>query len=166
MDRVYILLGSNLGDRKKMLDECMRQIEKDIGTILIRSSVYETEPWGEPDQPWYLNQAIGLDISLEPLALLEKLQQIEIQLGRERKGKQWQPRTIDIDIVLYNDMVLETRQLTIPHPWLHRRRFALVPLAEIAGEEMHPVFRRTISDLVRHCDDPLQVVLQTEYLIK
>jgi 2-amino-4-hydroxy-6-hydroxymethyldihydropteridine diphosphokinase len=162
MAQVYLLLGSNLGERENMLEQCLVQLGRKAGKITGRSSVYETEPWGNPLQPWFLNQVIKLETSCEPFRLLELLQGIEAQLGRIRTGTLWMARPVDIDILFYDDLVVQTGHLTIPHPMLHLRSFSLVPLGELAGGLVHPVLNLTISQLISLCEDPLIVKIYHE----
>lgn len=144
---VYLGLGSNLGDRRANLESAIAQLAA-LGTVTARSSCYETEPMEVPGQPWFLNCAVALETELMPKQLLARLLEIERSLGRKRKsGQPKGPRTIDLDILLFGSSVIETAGLTIPHPALHERRFVLEPLAEIAPEARHPVFKRTVREL-------------------
>lgn len=155
-DRIFLLLGSNLGDTLRHLHECVSMIRSDVGTVIHQSSRYKTEPWGNQDQAWFLNQAIELTTSLSPSDLLRRLKGIEASLGRVNEIK-WGPRNIDIDILLYGDLILDDPSLKIPHPLLADRRFALVPLAEIAGSIQHPVLKKSIHDLLNETQDSLAV---------
>lgn len=142
---VYLSLGSNLGDRKANLETAIARLGG-LGTVKSVSAFYETEPVEFAPQPWFLNCALILETELMPRRLLASLQSIEQEMGRRRlqpKG----PRNIDIDILLFGNSVVDTRELVIPHPALHQRRFVLEPLAEIAAEVRHPVFKRTIREL-------------------
>ena len=145
--KAYVSLGSNLGDRAANLDAAIQRLE-DLGTIVARSSLYETEPVETPEkQPWFLNCAVALETELMPRQFLSRILAIEQEMGRKRvqpKG----PRTIDIDIVLFGKSVVETASLTIPHPAMHQRRFVLEPLAEIAPDVRHPVFKKTARELL------------------
>jgi 2-amino-4-hydroxy-6-hydroxymethyldihydropteridine diphosphokinase len=151
----YLLTGSNLGDRHCFLERARQSIAS-AGELFACSSVYETEPWGMRDQDAYLNQAIGMYTTLEPRALMTKMLEIESLLGRQRREKNG-PRNIDIDILLFNDLIAPEGEPIIPHPRLHMRRFVLVPLAEIAGELKHPVYNKSIFKLLDECEDPLDV---------
>jgi len=142
---VYLSLGSNLDDRDANLRTAIKKLD-DIGKVLAVSSFYETEPVEVSGQPWFLNCAVSLETEKMPKQLLTALLAIEQSMGR-RRTKSKTPRTIDIDILLFGSSVVETAGLTIPHPGLHQRRFVLEPLAEIAPELRHPVFKRTVREL-------------------
>ncbi len=154
----YLLLGSNLGDRVALLKKALAAIDHEVGTVSRASSVYETGAWGNENQPNYLNQVLQVATSLEPLQLLEKTQAIEKKMGRRRNLK-WESRSIDIDILLYGDHLIDVPGLCIPHPLLPQRRFALVPLQEIAPMLKHPVSQKTITDLLDESTDRLPVQL-------
>lgn len=154
----FLLLGTNLGDRKRNLTIARNTIEVAIGPIIQASATYETEAWGKVDQPHFLNQAIAVQTDFEPLPLLQGLLQIEKQMGRERVVK-WGERLIDIDILLYDKLDVHTPDLIIPHHELANRRFALVPLAEIAANVLHPGHHVTIRELLERCPDKLTVKL-------
>lgn len=156
MNRTYLLIGGNVGDRHKNLERARQLIEEKAGKLLNQSSIYETEAWGKQDQPAFLNQVLEVETSLEPQALLQAILQAELDMGRSR-DERYGPRTIDIDILLFNDLSLETQELTIPHSQLHLRRFALVPLAEIAAAEIHPLLKKSIDELLLDCPDKLGV---------
>jgi 2-amino-4-hydroxy-6-hydroxymethyldihydropteridine diphosphokinase len=134
--RVFIGLGSNLGDRSAYLESAISALSSSA-LIVAASRIYETEPWGVMDQPLYWNQVIEVETSLEPLDLLHVCQEIELQLGRERKVH-WGPRTIDIDLLLYDNRVSESEELRLPHPYLEARAFVLAPLREIAPKLVLP----------------------------
>jgi len=148
----HLHLGSNIGDRKVMLASAIQKIEEIIGPIVASSSFYETEAWGNTDQADFINIAIEVEHYTSPTKLLEMVNRIEDDLGRVRKTH-WGPRAIDIDILLMGDLVTDTKKLTIPHRYMQDRNFVLYPLAEIAGEMMHPVFNKTINELLSECDD-------------
>ena len=155
---VYLLLGSNLGDKINALKEATEKIEVQIGKITAHSRFYETQAWGKTDQPDFINQAIAIDTKLSPDEVLTAILLIEKEMGRERTEK-WAERIIDIDILLYGNLVVNKKDLVIPHPHLHERNFALVPLMEIAGEEEHPILHKTIEDIYFDCNDKLEVIL-------
>jgi 2-amino-4-hydroxy-6-hydroxymethyldihydropteridine diphosphokinase len=146
MGTAYIALGSNIGDRKASLRQAVDRMAE-LGTITKRSSIYETDPVGYFDQPAFLNAVLELETSLEPVELLAKLHQIEHDLGRERSFRN-APRTIDLDLLLFDDLVLTSDQLTIPHPRMHERAFVLVPLSEIAPEVVVPRATRSARELL------------------
>lgn len=152
----YLLLGTNLGDREQFLIRALALLEKQIGTLVAVSSVYETEPWGTQGQSSYLNQAVAIQTILSPHDLLETILAVELQLGRVREG-QWGDRTIDIDILYYGTVVVNVPKLEIPHPRLHLRNFALYPLSEIAPDFIHPVLSRTNRSLLENSTDILSV---------
>jgi len=144
----YIGIGSNLGNRQK---NCLRAIEllqkKDI-IVTKRSSLYETEPWGVKDQPRFINMAVEIDTSLKPKELLKILKNIEKELGREKSSK-WGPRIIDLDILLFDDIILNKDNLKIPHPLMHERDFVLRPLCEIAPDIYHPLLKMRMHELMQ-----------------
>jgi 2-amino-4-hydroxy-6-hydroxymethyldihydropteridine diphosphokinase len=143
--QVYLSLGSNLGDREANLREAIRRL-KAIGTVAAVSAFYETEPVEVADQPWFLNCAVELRTALMPKQLLSKVLAIETAMGRRRTRRKG-PRIIDVDILLFGNSIVDTAGLTIPHPALHRRRFVLDPLAEIAASQRHPVLQRSVREL-------------------
>lgn len=142
---VYLSLGSNLGDRERNLSTAIEHLAA-LGEVIAVSSVYETEPVELARQPWFLNCAVALQTEKMPKQFLAALQSIEKAMGRQRTQPKG-PRVIDLDILLFGNSVVDTAGLTIPHPALHQRRFVLEPLAEIAPEQRHPVFKRTVREL-------------------
>ncbi|MBU1087892.1 MAG: 2-amino-4-hydroxy-6-hydroxymethyldihydropteridine diphosphokinase [Candidatus Omnitrophica bacterium] len=147
--RVYLGVGSNIGDRRVYIDKAILLLRQNINISLEQvSQLYETDPVGGPVQGKFLNGVIELNTSLTPLELLKNLQDIEVTLGRIRSGLKNQPRTLDLDILLFSDIVLNTLQLTIPHPMVQDRLFVLKPFAEIAPEVIHPIFKQTIKELL------------------
>ena len=145
-----------MGDRMQYLSEARHAIERNCGKIADQSAVYETAAWGMREQPAFLNQALLLLTHLTPLELLQSLLALEESLGRKREIK-YGPRIIDIDILLFNDDIIHTLPLKIPHPELPNRRFALQCLHDIAPETTHPVLNKTVSQLLAECTDPLTV---------
>ena len=156
MYTAYLLIGGNLGDRFANLQRSIELIEECCGDIISISSVYETAAWGVTDQPSFLNQVVVLNTEMKPEVLMEKLLEIELQMGRIRTEKMG-PRTIDIDILLIDDLCIKSHHLTVPHPSLPLRKFALIPLAEVAGSRIHPAENKTISELLTDCPDTLTV---------
>lgn len=155
----YILLGGNLGNKKKNLLTALSNIEEKIGKVIKQSSVYETEPWGNHDQPSFYNQVIAVETTLSPLDLIRELLNIELKMGRTRNTQtKWEKRIIDIDILFYNEEVINTAMLIVPHPRLHERNFTLKPLLEIAPALFHPVLKKSIQELFNQSNDTLMVV--------
>src|SRR5215469_9331922 len=142
---VYLSLGSNLGDRTANLRQAIEKLSE-LGAVVAVSSFYETEPVEASPQPWFLNCAVRLDTEKMPRQLIAAILNLEQTMGRQRR-KESAPRTVDVDILLFGSSVVELPSLTIPHPRLHQRRFVLEPLAEIAPDVRHPVFKRTIREL-------------------
>jgi 2-amino-4-hydroxy-6-hydroxymethyldihydropteridine diphosphokinase len=159
--QIFLLLGTNDGNRRENLRGAIFLIAEKIGYILQASSVYQTAPWGQIDQPDFYNQVVRVASSLEPESLLSLVLSIEKELGRTRAEK-WGPRVIDIDILFYGHLVIDTGSLTIPHPEIQNRRFTLVPMNEIAPDFIHPRLNREIGQLLKICQDPLPVTAVTE----
>jgi 2-amino-4-hydroxy-6-hydroxymethyldihydropteridine diphosphokinase len=143
---VYLSLGSNVGDREAQLQDALAKLAA-VGSVVATSSFYETEPVEFTRQPWFLNCAIALETNKTPEQLMAAILRIEEEMGRRRVRKKG-PRAIDIDILLFGDTIINSQELTIPHPAMHQRRFVLEPLAEIAPELLHPVLKKTIGELL------------------
>jgi 2-amino-4-hydroxy-6-hydroxymethyldihydropteridine diphosphokinase len=156
MNRVFLLLGSNLGNRQQYLQQAIELINTHIAPVKNTSSIYETQSWGKTDAPDYLNQVVMLETEIPASELLRKILDIELMLGRRREEK-WGSRTIDIDILFYGNEIIEDENLQVPHPELHNRRFTLEPLAEIAPGLLHPVLKKTILDVKNELKDSLIV---------
>ena len=156
----YLLLGSNLGDRAALLRQARALLATTAGVIEAESDFYETAAWGREDQPAFLNQALAVRTALSPADLLATCLATEQQAGRERRER-WGSRTLDVDILFFGEAIIATPTLIVPHPRLVERRFALVPLAEIAGSRQHPQLCETIDTLLARCADPLPVVRWT-----
>ncbi len=150
--RYFLSLGSNLGDRKKALLKALQALERAGVAILKTSSLYETEPVGEKNQPWFLNLAAEVFATIDPERLLDLIQAIERTLGRN-SYRRWGPRPMDIDILLAESKVVKSERLTIPHPRLHQRNFVLWPLEEISPGVIHPLLKMSIKDLKRLSTD-------------
>jgi len=158
MNTTYLLLGSNEGNRFTWLQSGIEHIRRICGTIIEKSGIYETSAWGIEDQPDFLNQVICVHTLLDPEQLLAGIQETERLLGRQRIVK-WGQRTLDVDILFFNDTIWNEPHLKIPHPYLAERRFTLAPLAEIAPGLMHPVLHKSVSTLLEECSDPLAAKL-------
>jgi 2-amino-4-hydroxy-6-hydroxymethyldihydropteridine diphosphokinase len=146
----YLALGTNLGNKRFNLQEALLLIAGNIGSFSAISSVYETEPWGFASENKFLNQVAAVKTDLNPFEILKQTQEIERQIGREEKTVRfYQDRLIDIDLILCDNIVLDAGKLQLPHPLFHKRRFVLEPLNEIAPDLMHPVLRKTVTQLFR-----------------
>jgi 2-amino-4-hydroxy-6-hydroxymethyldihydropteridine diphosphokinase len=157
MTGIYLALGSNLGDRLMNLVHCLKEFKLNCTIEIIKvSSVYESEPYGFSNQPWFLNLAVEIETNLEPLNLLKLTRQIENRLGRE-KTYRWGPRIIDIDILSYKNIIVTHPLLNIPHRQLHLRQFVLQPLKEIATHFVHPELKKNIDQLLNSCHDQRKV---------
>ena len=153
MSLVYLELGGNIGDTAQYIAEATRRLAAAVGPVRRSSSLYQTEPWGYKNQRDFLNQIVVVETDRSPGEVFEHLQHIERQLGRVRQAHRNAARTIDIDVLFYDDAVIHENDLIIPHPRLHLRSFVLTPLCEIAPELVHPLFEKTIRTLVDECED-------------
>ena len=156
MNVVFLMTGSNIGDRNKNLRTAEEQINKIIGEVISRSSIYETAPWGNAMQESFYNQALKIKTSLSTNEVMSAILKIELDMGRKRTFKN-AARIIDIDILFFNDSLIKTKSLEIPHKEIINRRFVLAPLDEIAPDLIHPVFQKKIGTLLKECVDPLKV---------
>ncbi|NII27714.1 2-amino-4-hydroxy-6-hydroxymethyldihydropteridine diphosphokinase [Pseudoflavitalea sp. X16] len=157
MNNVYLLIGGNVGDRRENLRQAVTAIDQSCGGHVVRqSAIYETAAWGKTDQQAFLNQALLLSTSFTPTHLLQQILQTEVLLGRVRQER-YGPRIIDIDILFFNDAIINDPALTVPHPEVQNRRFALTPLQEIAPGLVHPVLKKSVDQLLQECPDMLEV---------
>jgi 2-amino-4-hydroxy-6-hydroxymethyldihydropteridine diphosphokinase len=157
MEDIILLLGGNLGDREGYLGRARHLLREHVGEITKKSSCYVSQAWGKTDQPDFINQVVCLKTSMTPVKLLECIWSIEEKLEREREER-WGARTIDIDILFYGSETIDLPELVVPHKLLHKRRFALMPLIEIAPDLIHPIFKKTINQLMDELKDNLSVV--------
>lgn len=158
MNEAYLCLGGNIGDREKALNLALVKISELAGQIETKSAIYETEAWGVEKQQAYLNQCAKITTELTPGELIETLLSIEKSLGRERNfDHTYEPRTLDIDILFYNNFIIEQEHLVIPHPRLQLRKFVLIPLNEIAPNYLHPALNKTIFSMLKECEDTSEV---------
>ena len=145
----YLALGTNIGNKRRNMITAAALLAERVGDVLALSGFYETEPWGFQSENTFLSAALQLDTSLSPLELLKATQEIEIEMGRTQKSNgAYHDRIIDIDILLYDNLVLQTPELTLPHPLMHERLFVMEPLAEIAPNVIHPVFKKPVISLL------------------
>lgn len=154
---VYLSIGGNLGDREANLEETRMFIEFNMGSIVAESSIYESEAWGMEDAAPFLNQIVKIETELTPEELLIEIAELEDFYGRERTEGVYQPREMDIDIIFFDELIIETTALNIPHPRMHLRKFVLMPLAEIAPEFIHPILKKDITSLLAGCEDPSRI---------
>jgi len=155
----YLLLGSNIGNRLQYLQQANEKIQQTPGIqIQSASSIYETAAWGLEDMPAHLNMALKVKTILSAQQLLEEVLRIELELDRARQQK-WGARTLDIDIIFYDNQVSTSETLTLPHPLLQERRFVLIPMAEIAADYLHPIFNQTVAELLASTKDQLPVTI-------
>ena len=157
MAKVFLGLGANLPPEEERLREALRLLSAKGARPLALSSLYRTEPWGRADQPWFVNLVVEVETELPPRALLQVAKGIEQVLGRKDRGR-WGPREVDIDILLYEDLVVQDPDLKVPHPRLPARRFVLEPLCEIAPQVRHPLLGLTMAELLSCVPDERRVV--------
>lgn len=153
MNRVFLEIGGNQGNRLANLQKCTMLIDKQIGKLVKQSSIYETPPWGFESKQLFYNQVLLVESLLTPTQILKVLLDIEKKLGRIRQQQKYSSRTMDIDILFFNDEIIDNPQLEVPHPRLQHRLFVLKPLAEIAPDFIHPVLKKRISELLEICED-------------
>lgn len=155
-EAVFILLGSNLGDRQLLINQACKMIEERCGKIVAKSCLYESEPWGFKSEHWFLNQVVEIDTSLSPDELMQTLLAIEEELGRDRSTPHegYVSRPMDLDILYWGDgLIIENQHVIVPHPRLHQRRFTLLPLCDIAPDYVHPIKNKTNRQLLDECQD-------------
>ncbi len=162
MNTCFLLLGGNLGDKEQNLQQAIHLLENKLGSTAKKSNIFITAAWGNEDQPEFYNQAIELTTSLSAIELLKTVLDIEEQLGRKRNNDRWQERIIDVDMLFYNNEIIDLPELKIPHPYLQERKFVLAPMNEIASDFMHPILKKTIATLLLECKDTLDVKLKPQ----
>lgn len=153
---IYILLGSNLGNKFENLQQARHMVHTRVGPVIRASSLYESEAWGETQQPDFLNQVLEVGSRFSHEVLLHSLQAIEQQMGKHKIGK-WRERLIDLDILYYNNRIVKTKELTIPHPQIQYRNFTLLPLCELEAETWHPLLLKSHQQMLSESQDPLKV---------
>jgi len=157
MARAFVALGSNLGDRPGMISQAVQRLSQAPAVRLVQMApIYETAPLGGPPQPDFLNSVVELETACSPHELLALLKRIEREMGRDPSGTRWGPRTIDLDLLLYDELILDDARLTLPHPRMHERAFVLQPLAELAPELIHPRLQRRVEQLLEALRQPSQ----------
>ena len=157
MNRAYILLGTNMGNKMAHMQMAIEQMNMQNISLLQQSSIYKTAAWGNTDQDDFYNQVIEVSTELSAEILLQTLLDIETKMGRTRNQK-WEARIIDLDILYFNNEIIDTENLKVPHPYLHVRNFTLIPLTEIAANYIHPIFNKTNAELLANCSDGSEVV--------
>lgn len=153
----YLILGSNMNNRELYINGAIEYIKENIGEVLKCSHLYETEPWGFDDETFFLNQVLKIETKLLPNQILEKINTLEAQMGRVRTNMRYSARPIDVDILFYDNDIIDEPQLIIPHKEITNRRFVLVPLADVAADYIHPVLQKKVSQLLLECPDKSKV---------
>ncbi len=155
LESVFVLLGSNLGDRELLVNQASKMIGERCGKIVAKSRLYESEPWGFKSEHWFLNQVVKVETAFSPDALMEVLLEIEKELGRDRSvpHEGYVSRPMDLDILYFGNEIIDTQMVNAPHPRLHERRFTLLPLCDIAPDYVHPVMKKTNLQLLDDCQD-------------
>ncbi len=157
MHNVFLGIGGNLGNKKENLKRCISLIEEHIGEVKKKSSVYETPPWGFESKDNFWNQVLLVGTLLSPVEVLDKINLIDKSFARKRQVEGYSSRKMDVDILLYDSLAMESANLVIPHPQMHKRNFVIVPLVEIAPLMIHPVFQKSIKELLEICPDTSQI---------
>jgi len=157
MNEAYLILGSNLGDKLANLNKAISLIELKSGSVVLQSKIYQTAAWGNTNQSDFYNQCIKINTSLKPSELIDNVLLIEKIIGRTRGDLKWQERIIDIDILFYENLIINEPNLKVPHPFIQERRFVLAPLHEIAPNFIHPVYNKSVEELLAVCADNLDV---------
>lgn len=159
MNTTLILQGSNIGDRYQMIEESRKRIAQNIGSVKSTSKPYESEPWGFESDVWFLNRVLQVQTTLDAHQVLEQLLEIEKQLGRVRDPllKTYSSRTIDLDILFFNQEIIHSPELDVPHPKIHLRKFTLLPLCDLVPDWIHPELLHTVSQLLEKCQDQTKV---------
>jgi 2-amino-4-hydroxy-6-hydroxymethyldihydropteridine diphosphokinase len=158
MEKVYLGLGTNLGDRELNLRKAINNVNELIGSVVLVSSIYETEPVGFRSEEKFLNMVAEVDTMLKPSGVMDMILKAEALLGRVRKGNKYTSRIIDLDILLFGNRIIENDSLSVPHPMMHERRFVLIPLCEIAPDLVHPILEKIIKTLLSECQDKSSVI--------
>jgi 2-amino-4-hydroxy-6-hydroxymethyldihydropteridine diphosphokinase len=154
---IVLLLGSNMGDSIRLIEKAGEMVREKVGEVSKKSKLYKTAPWGKTDQEWFLNQAILVSANSSPEEILPLIQSIEKEIGRERKEK-WGARLIDIDMLAAGPKILTLPELTLPHLYLHLRRFSLIPLRDVWPDWVHPILHQDVDEMLANCPDKGEVV--------